>query len=164
MSETLTSALADATEKPHDQPPILALLGACSRGFAAEFADRLSSTPYNDLTLAHSTNVLRWLHGGPLTSTAIVQRSGVTKQAVSQQVAHLVDQGYVELVRHPDDGRSRLVRLTRRGRNAQRTVHRLFGEIERDWRSEVSEGAWDHMVAGLSHFARLGSSRVPSLD
>jgi DNA-binding MarR family transcriptional regulator len=48
-------------------------------------------------------------------STVLAQRSGVTKQAVSQLVRELEARGYVEQVPDPTDTRAKIVRLTRRG-------------------------------------------------
>jgi DNA-binding MarR family transcriptional regulator len=39
----------------------------------------------------------------------------MTKQAMGELVAYLVERGYLETVPDPDDGRARLVRATRRG-------------------------------------------------
>src|SRR5690625_1182235 len=152
---------ADDVRAPQTTPPLIALLGASNRRFAAEVTQRLRNTPYPELALSDSTNVLRWLHDGPKTSIEIVNRSGVTKQAISQHVRHLMQIGLVELIEHPTDGRARLVRLTRSGRNAQRTVHRLFVEIESEWRAQLGDDDWDIVTSALTRFAGLSSERLP---
>lgn len=49
---------------------------------------------------------------------SLAQRLGISKQAVSQTLAELVEQGIVELVPDPADGRAKLARFTRRGAEA----------------------------------------------
>src|SRR5690348_13214240 len=45
----------------------------------------------------------------------LAQRSGVTKQAMSQLVRELERRGYIEQIADPKDTRAKLVRLTVRG-------------------------------------------------
>ena len=52
--------------------------------------------------------------------TTLAARLGVSKQAVSKTVGELVEQGLVELIPDPSDGRARLVRFTARGTDAIR--------------------------------------------
>jgi DNA-binding MarR family transcriptional regulator len=47
--------------------------------------------------------------------TVLAQRSGVSKQAMSQLVRELETRGYVEQVPDPTDTRAKIVRLTKRG-------------------------------------------------
>jgi DNA-binding MarR family transcriptional regulator len=47
--------------------------------------------------------------------SALAQRSGVTKQAMSQLIRELEARGYVEQALDPADTRAKIVRLTRRG-------------------------------------------------
>lgn len=152
-------------QHPSDEPtthraPLVALLDAAAHRFAAAAAERLRGSAFADLSLAHSRNVLRFLQGGPVTSTDLVQRSGVSKQAVSQQVAQLARLGYVETVAHPTDGRARLVQLTERGRDAQATVHRIFADVERAWRMELGDDAWAGLVASLDRLTGVSAHPI----
>ena len=137
---------------PPEDAPLVALLGGLVAGFEAEFNRRIHDTDMCALSLAHSRNVLRHLARGPLRAARIVELSGVSKQAVSQQVAHLVRNGYVTVEPDPTDQRARTVALTARGEEAQRLVKRLFREIERDWAGVVGEQA---MADVRIHLARL---------
>jgi DNA-binding MarR family transcriptional regulator len=64
---------------------------------------------------------------------ALAEMAGVTKQAISQQVAHLEARGYVVVEPDPADSRAKAVRLTERGRQSQQLGRPLFGELEEDW-------------------------------
>lgn len=68
---------------------------------------------------------LRHVHNGVLANMSlqgsqlsdIAQRAGVTRQAVGQIVDDLIALGYVTRVADPDDGRSRLIKYTKRGQH-----------------------------------------------
>ena len=140
------------------QPPLPALLDELLRRFTGEFEERVRATPHAALGLAQSRNVLRWLHAGPLRLTDLVELTGLSKQAISQQVAQLTSLGYVRSVQHPDDGRARLLQLTAEGRDAQRTVHRIFAEVEEDWREGSDDDEWVGFLSVLSRLAPLEPS------
>lgn len=122
------------------QPPLVALLGGLEAVFVREFDRRLKTTDMCALSLAHSRNVLRYLDGPEhetVRASQLVARSGVSKQALSQQIAHLERNGYLVTGPDPKDHRARIVTATDRGREAQRLVKRLFAEIEQDWATIV---------------------------
>lgn len=56
----------------------------------------------------------------------LAERLGVTKQAVSKSVGELAEQGVLEVVPDPTDGRARLVRFTPRGLEA---IHHGLGVL-----------------------------------
>ena len=57
----------------------------------------------------------------------------MTKQAVGEAVSDLERLGYAERVADPSDGRAKIIRLTERGRAAQRTGFQIIADIEREW-------------------------------
>jgi len=61
------------------------------------------------------SNVIPLLDATGARSSALAQRSGVTKQAMSQLVRLLEERNYVEQIPDPTDTRAKLVRLTERG-------------------------------------------------
>jgi DNA-binding MarR family transcriptional regulator len=52
---------------------------------------------------------------GPLTPSELAERTGAPPTTVSDRVRRMVDERDVERVPNPDDGRSHLLRLTKRG-------------------------------------------------
>lgn len=122
------------------QPPLVHLLARAQAAFLADFDARLHASEIEGLSLAHSSNVLRHLSDGPRRAREIVDRCGVTKQAVSQQIAHLERNGFVEVSRDEADQRARIVSLTAKGECAQAIVHRLFDEVEEGWAERIGEG------------------------
>lgn len=128
---------ADACTGADGRPPLVNLLARAEASFIADFEARLRASEIDGLSLAHSTNVLRHLSEGPRRARDIVDRCGVTKQAVSQQIAHLERNGFVAVGRDEGDQRARIVSLTAKGECAQVVVHRLFEQVEHDWAERI---------------------------
>ena len=101
---------------------------------------------FDDVTLAHGTNVLRFLDERRGSHRTLASLSGLSKQALSQQVKYLEAHGYVSVGPDPTDQRSKLVRNTTRGWDC-RTVARPS--------SPTSSGAGQSAVWGLPSSAEL---------
>ncbi|HWU31797.1 MAG TPA: MarR family transcriptional regulator [Marmoricola sp.] len=115
------------------RPPLSVLLGRAEALFLTDFEHRIAASDFAGLSLAHSANVLRFLDAGPQRASQFVGECGVSKQAVSQQIAQLEKQGYISSVPDPLDQRARILALTDRGVEAQAFVHRVFAEVEASW-------------------------------
>lgn len=114
--------------------PLVMLLAKATGEFTREFDRRLADSGFGSISLAHSKNVLRFLsRDEPRRAAAIVGQGGVSKQAVSQQIAHLAATGYLRVTADPDDQRARRLALTAKGEKVQQRVVELFAEIEADW-------------------------------
>lgn len=129
--------------------PLCFLLARAEALFVAEFDARLATGGYPDLSLAHTANVLRFLQDGQLRPGKLVERACVTKQAVSQQVAHLQRCGYVTVEPDPRDSRARLVQLTAKGRKAQQVAAQLFAAIEQEWADQMGAEQLTELRAAL---------------
>ena len=77
--------------------------------------------------------VFRFIHEGGSRLTELAESSGLSKQAVGEVVDDLEQLGYVERAQDPQDGRAKVIKLTERGADAQRTALGIFADIERDW-------------------------------
>jgi len=69
----------------------------------------------------------------------------MSKQAMNQLLGSLEGLGYVARSDAPDEGRARIVRLTKRGRSAYAKISEILGDIEREWNAEL----------GLKDFTQL---------
>ena len=139
MTTDLSSPLAGPCAGGDGQPPLVNLIARAQASFIADFEARLRASEIEGLSLAHSTNVLRHLSEGPRRAREIVERCGVTKQAISQQIAHLERNGYVAVCPDESDQRARLVALTAKGECAHELVRRLFTEVEDSWVERIGE-------------------------
>jgi DNA-binding MarR family transcriptional regulator len=68
-------------------------------------------------------------------ASVLAARAHMTKQAMGELVAYLVEHGYLETVQDPSDGRARLVRATARGWRAVDTGVAVIGAFD-DWLEE----------------------------
>ena len=120
--------------------PLSTLLGRVQSLFTVEFDRRLAGAGFPDLSLALGNNVLRHLSVEEgLRVGALAELAGVTKQAISQQLAYLEHHGYVQLEVDPTDSRAKRARLTSRGGDSQKAARELFADVERDWRRRFGE-------------------------
>lgn len=113
--------------------PLSALLSQVLTAFTAEFEQDVASSGYPELSLALGSNVMRFLGEDGLRIGTIAQLAGVSKQAVSQQVAYLERYGYVTVEPDPADQRAKVVHLTERGWGTRDVCSPLFGDIEERW-------------------------------
>lgn len=114
--------------------PLTTLLGRVQAIFAAEYDRRLAEAGMPDLSLALGTNVMRHLTpDSGLRLNELADRAGVTKQAISQQVAYLESRGYVRVEPDPNDSRAKRVTLTDKGRRSQEQARPLFKAVEANW-------------------------------
>ncbi len=85
-----------------------------ARSHMAIMMARLEARGFAGLTPAFAT-VIPLIDAKGMRSTALAQRAGVTKQAMSQLVKLLEERKYVEQIPDPADTRAKVVRLTKRG-------------------------------------------------
>ena len=89
----------------------------------------------------------------------IARTSGLSKQAVNDQLGALEQLGYVERHADPRDGRGRIVRLTERGRELDRAVRSAAAAVEEGWAREMGDAAWEGFRAVLDRIAAGGYPR-----
>lgn len=125
---------------PDHQLPFHALLARAHASFVGECEQRLAQAGYPDLAVAHGANVLRFLSLDRAVPVAeVVRRSGVTKQAISQQVRHLADHGYLTVEAEKTDGRAKALRFTALGERSKEVAVRITADVEREWAQRHGE-------------------------
>ena len=65
--------------------------------------------------------------------TELAELAGMTKQSAARWSTTWSSCGYVERIPDPEDRRAKLIRLTERGKEAQRVGFALFAELEERW-------------------------------
>jgi len=99
------------SRKPDDVAPAI---GAAGRSVIAAMMARLSARGFDGMTPAFA-GLIPLLDANGARPTVLAQRSGVSKQAMSQLVRELETRGYVEQAQDSTDTRAKIVRLTKRG-------------------------------------------------
>jgi DNA-binding MarR family transcriptional regulator len=115
-----------------------ALLRLSHEALMSDVLEALSSTEFRDLQRAHMS-AMRPLWDAPLgmRTTELAAAARITKQSMSAVVEELEALGYVERVDDPSDGRAKLVRLRKRGREAGRLLRAAVRRVEADWARRV---------------------------
>jgi DNA-binding MarR family transcriptional regulator len=119
--------------------------------------------------VAEGFTAIRPVHGyalarisqGDATVTDVAEHLGVTKQAASQLIEHLVQQGYVDRQPHPDDGRAWLLSLSRQGRACTRAAARPAAAVVTGWRSEMGAQDFAAVHRALGRVVSPGPLRPP---
>ena len=155
--------MSDVPHTPPARVPLAGLLDAARLAMLAEFERDLAATGYGDIRPTHGC-VFRFVRGEGMRLTELAGLAGMTKQSVGELVDDLVDRGYVERVPDPDDRRAKLIRLTERGAEAQRTGFGLFGKLESRWAKRYGSERLAELRALLEEIvAAEAPEKVPEL-
>jgi DNA-binding MarR family transcriptional regulator len=107
--------------------PLSALLSRVLLAFAIEFERE------SDLSLAISANILRVLDEKGVRVRDLPLLTGVSKEAISMAMGILKKKRVAVVDADPTAGRTKLVRLTSKGRQVQDAYRQLLGIIEGRW-------------------------------
>lgn len=116
---------------PDESTPILLLLVLAEQYMANALQEHLVAGGFTDHRAVHHRAMAHVTFEG-IRVTELAERSGVTKQAMSELVADLVRLGYLEATPDPNDGRAKLIQFTSRGRDAVKTAMMAFARMEAD--------------------------------
>jgi DNA-binding MarR family transcriptional regulator len=93
-----------------------------------------------------------WQEARPVTSLA--SELAISAQACSQLVGHVEAAGYLERHKNPDDGRSRVARLTPRGRALIEESVQILLDCDREYAAYVGAGAYQRFTTALAALYR----------
>src|SRR5262252_2842932 len=135
-----------ASSLPHRSSDMLigALLRVPAQAIHRRLISELNAAGFGELRLPHIA-VLQFPGPDGVRPGALAERAGMSKQAMNQLLRSLEALGYIARSDTPDEGRARIVRLTRRGRAAYAKIHEILRDIEREWSAEL----------GPKHFIQL---------
>jgi len=113
-----------------------ALLRVPAQAIHRRIIAELNAAGFDDLRLPHMA-VLQFPGPDGVRPGTLAERAGMSKQAMNQLLRSLDALGYIARSDAPDEGRARIVRLTRRGRAAYAKIHDILRDIEREWTTEL---------------------------
>ena len=102
------------------------------RAMTDELMARLAAGGHPEVRSAHAA-VFEYLDDAGTRVSVLAERAGMTKQSMTELVAHLERHGYVERVPDPEDRRAKLVRATGRGEEVYAIAREFVAELEADW-------------------------------
>jgi len=121
-----------------------ALLRVPAQAIHRRIIEELNAAGFDELRVPHMA-VLQFPGPDGVRPGLLAQRAGMSKQAMNQLLRSLEAIGYLARSDAPDEGRARIVRLTKRGRAAYAKIHEILRDIEHEWSVEL----------GPKHFAQL---------
>jgi len=121
-----------------------ALLRVPAQAIHRRLIKELNAAGFEDLRVPHMA-VLQFPGPDGLRPGVLAERAGMSKQAMNQLLRSLDALGYIARSDAPDEGRARIVHLTKRGRAAYAKIHEILQDIEREWNAEL----------GSKHFTQL---------
>jgi DNA-binding MarR family transcriptional regulator len=110
------------------EPDLGILLALAYQQFVTELHEDLGTRGFDDLARSDGY-VFRALDAEPLTTSALAERLGITKQGAGQLVEDMTRRGYLSSRPDPSDRRARLLQLSARGQRAlaaARDFHRRY--------------------------------------
>ena len=121
-----------------------ALLRVPAQAIHRRIISELNTAGFGELRVPHMA-VLQFPGPEGVRPGVLAERAGMSKQAMNQLLRSLEAFGYISRSDAPDEGRARIVRLTRRGRAAYAKIHEILRDIEREWSDAL----------GLKRFTQL---------
>ena len=113
-----------------------ALLRVPAQAIHRRIITDLNAAGFEDLRVPHMA-VLQFPGPDGVRPGLLAERAGMSKQAMNQLLRSLEGLGYLARSDAPDEGRARIVRLTKRGRAAYAKIHDILQAIEEEWRDEL---------------------------
>ena len=113
-----------------------ALLRVPAQVIQRRIITELNAAGFEELRIPHMA-VLQFPGPDGVRPGLLAERAGMSKQAMNQLLRSLEALGYIARSDAPDEGRARIVRLTKRGRAAYATIHAILRAIEREWIAEL---------------------------
>jgi DNA-binding MarR family transcriptional regulator len=144
-----TTAGAGARESPRD---LSALLAPLLLLLAVDF-EREST-----LSLAIGANALRVSDDGTPVRD-LPRRAGVSKEAISASLTFLDRRGFASVETDPNASRTKVVRLTQKGRAARDSIGPLLAVVEARWQARFGTDAMEQLHDSLETI--LGHPRLP---
>ena len=118
-------------------PPLLgALLRVPANAILRRIIRELNAAGFDELRLPHMA-VLQFPGPDGERPGTLAERAGMSKQAMNQLLRSLEGFGYIVRSDSKHDGRSSVVRFTKRGRAAYAKIADILHDIEREWIAEL---------------------------
>ncbi len=131
----MPSSRNDSSVKTSDML-IGALLRVPAQAIHRRLLDELNAAGFDELCLPHIA-VFQFPGPDGVSPGLLAERAGISKQAMNQLLRSLEGFGYIVRANVPGDGRTRVVRFTKRGRAAYAKIVDILIHIEREWSAEL---------------------------
>jgi DNA-binding MarR family transcriptional regulator len=131
-------------------PPLIgALLRVPAQTIQARIIKELNAAGFDELRLPHMA-VLQFPGPDGVRPGLLAERAGMSKQAMNQLLRSLEGFGYIVRSDSTEDGRSSVVRFTKRGHAAYARTADILRDIEREWKAELGAKRFADLKALLA--------------
>lgn len=127
-------------------------LWQASRAWQGEFAEAMRAAGHDWFSESRG-GLLGHIARRGTRQAALIERAGISKQAVQQLLDGLEVEGVIVRAADPEDKRGKLVLYTEKGLAALDDGDRLKLDIEKRYRDHLGEGAFEALMAALRGLA-----------
>ena len=127
-------------------------LWQASRNWQAEFVAAMQQAGHGWFSEARA-NLLGHIGRQGLSQSALVERAGISKQAIQQLLDGLEAEDVVERIADDTDRRTKIVRYTDKGRAAMNDGNRVKMAIEARYRARIGDERFDGLMRALIDLA-----------
>lgn len=121
-----------------DSIPIGSLLLTPAIAAIDRVNDALTESGFADIRPAHA-RALRYIDDRGARITEMAESAHMTKQSMSNLVAYLVANDYLDFEPDPEDQRAKRVVLTSKGKKVQELASQTMKTVEADWSQAIGE-------------------------
>jgi len=129
-------------------PPVGALLRRPAVLVRHEVMQSLHAAGFDDVLPAH-LGVFQYPGPDGQRPGVLALRTKASKQAMNHLLHQLEAGGYLTRESHPDDRRTRVVRLTERGWAAAEVIHETTLRLEQEWSQALGEAVYEDLARAL---------------
>jgi DNA-binding MarR family transcriptional regulator len=148
--------MLESTDSP--LPPVGALLRRPAVIVRHAVMAALHEAGFDDVLPAH-LGVFQYPGPDGQRPGVLAARTNASKQAMNHLLHQLEAGGYITRESHPDDRRTRVVRLTDRGWAALAVIRQTMSRLEREWFQELGEDTYSGLAHALDRLQDLLESQ-----
>jgi DNA-binding MarR family transcriptional regulator len=140
-------------------PPVGALLRRPAVIVRHEVMASLHAAGFDDVLPAH-LGVFQYPGPDGMRPGVLAMRTQASKQAMNHLLHQLEAGGYLRREAHPDDRRTRVVRLTERGWAAFGVIRQTMIRMEREWSRALGEDLYGQLARALVRLEEVLDEQV----
>lgn len=149
--------IKDSQEIPQYPSHIGWTISKISRLWNKQFVQKTNALGHEWFTLSAS-NLMGHLPRKGISQKALTARTGLTKQAVNQQIDDLVSANILKRTVSDTDKRARIVSYTDKGLQALKDIDKIKLEIEKDYIDIIGKEALDQLVQTIDQLTDTQSN------
>ena len=119
----------------------------------------IEAAGFDDFRIAHM-NVFAWLPDSGARIGELARQAQLSKQTMTELVAHLEQRGYVYRTRDPSDGRAWIIRFTERGAALDQVARRALQEAEAEWARALGAESYRQLLELLERLLAVAEAEA----